>query len=44
MMDTTVEEAVMLIGVLPSLATHPNATNIRVLEVAFFDALEGIPS
>ena len=40
----TLEEAQRLIGTLPSLAPRPNATNIRNLEVALFDALEGIPS
>ena len=44
MTNITVDEAVRIIGTLPSLAPHPNATNIRALEVAFFDALEGIPS
>ena len=44
MMDITVKEAVWLISILPSLAPYPNATNIRALEIAFFDALEGIPS
>ena len=40
----TYKEAERLIGVLPSLETRPNATNIRNLEEALFDALEGIPS
>ena len=38
----TLEEAQCLIGTLPSLAPRPNATNIRNLEVALFDSLEGI--
>ena len=36
----TYEEAERLIGVLPSLEPRPNATNIRNLEEALFDALE----
>ena len=40
----TLEEAQRLIGTLPTLSPRPNATNIRNLEVALFDALEGIPS
>ena len=42
--EVTSEEAQRQIGKLPSLGPHPNATNIRNLEVAFFDRLGGIPS
>ena len=42
--SVTLEEAQRLIGTLPTLSPRPNATNIRNLEVALFDALEGIPS
>ena len=40
----TLEEAQCFIGTLPTVSPRPNATNIRNLEVALFDALEGIPS
>ena len=40
----TYKEAERLLGVLPSLEPRPNATNVRNLEEALFDALEGIPS
>ena len=40
----TYEEAERLIGVPTLLEPRPNATNIRNLEEALFDALEGIPS
>ena len=38
------DEALRQIGVLPSLHPRPNATNIRNLEVALFERLEGMPS
>ena len=40
----TFEEAQRQIGQLPTVGPRPNATNIRNLEVALFDSLEGIPS
>ena len=42
--EVTFEEAQRQIGQLPSVGPRPNATNIRNLEVALFDSLEGIPS
>ena len=42
--SVTLEGAQRLIGTLPTLSPQPNATSIRNLEVALFDALEGIPS
>ena len=42
--EVTFEEAQRQIRKLPSLGPRPNATNIRNLELAFFDPLEGIPS
>ena len=38
------KEAMRQIRVLSSLKPRPNATNIRNLEIALFDRLEGIPS
>ena len=42
--EVTFEEAQRQIGQLPTVGPRPNATNIRNLEVALFDSLEGIPS
>ena len=42
--EVTFEEAQHQIGQLPSVGPRPNATNIRNLEVALFDSLEGILS
>ena len=38
------DEALAIIGVLPSLEPRPNATNIRALTVALVDKLSTIPS
>ena len=40
----TYAEAVETIGILPSLAPRPNATNLRLLQRVLGDALEGITS
>ena len=40
--EVTFEESQCQIGQLPSVGPRPNATNIRNLEVSFFDRLEGI--
>ena len=42
--EVTFEEAQCQIGKLPSLGSRPIATNIRNLEVTFFERPEGIPS
>ena len=41
--EVTFEEAQRQIGQLPSVGPCSNVTNIRNLEVALFDSLEGIP-
>ena len=42
--EVSFEEAKQQIRVLPSLMPRPNTTNIRNLEIALYDRLEGIPS
>ena len=38
------EDATRVIGILPSLAPHPNSTNLRALTVDLEDKLTTIPS
>ena len=40
----TFAEAVETIGIIPILAPHPNATNLRLIERVIRDALESIAS
>ena len=41
--EVTFEDALAVIGTLPSLAPRPNATNIRALEIDLVDKLTMIP-
>ena len=42
--EVTFEDALAVIGTLPSLAQRPTATNIRALEIDLVDKLTMIPS
>ena len=42
--EVTFEDALAVIGTLPSLALRPTATNIRALEIDLVDKLTMIPS
>ena len=42
--EVTFEDALSVIGTLPSLAPRPTATNIRVLKIDLVDKLTMIPS
>ena len=42
--EVTFEDALSVIGTLPSLLPRPTATNIRALEINLFDKLTMIPS
>ena len=42
--EVTFEDALSVIGTLPSLAPRPTATNIRALEIDLVDNLTMIPS
>ena len=42
--EVTFEDAIALIGMLPSLARRPTATNIRALEINLVEKLTMIPS
>ena len=43
-LEVTFEDALAVIGTLPSLALRPTATNIRVLKIDLVDKLKMIPS